>query len=41
MQVEKMAMSNPGAVIGNSGLVSVPKDQLPREKYPYNPIELE
>lgn len=40
MQVEKMAMSNPGAVIGNSGLISVPKDQLPREKYPYNPIEL-
>ena len=41
-QAEKAAMSNPNAVIGNSGLVTVPKgEKIVTKILPYNPIELE
>ena len=41
-QAEKAAMNNPNAVIGNSGLVTVPKgEKIVTKKLPYNPIELE
>jgi len=41
-QAEKAAMNNPNAVIGNSGLVTVPKgEKMVTKILPYNPIELE
>ena len=41
-QAEKAAMNNPNAVIGNSGLVTVPKgEKIVTKILPYNPIELE
>ena len=41
-QAEKTAMSNPNAVIGNSGLITVPKgEKMVTIILPYNPIELE
>ena len=41
-QAEKTAMSNPNAVIGNSGLITVPKgEKMVTKILPYNPIELE
>ena len=41
-QAEKAAMNNPNAVIGNSGLITVPKgEKMVTKILPYNPIELE
>ena len=41
-QAEKAAMNNPNAVIGNSGLLTVPKgEKMVTKTRPYNPIELE
>ena len=41
-QAEKAAMNNPGALIGSSGLVTLPKgEKMVTKTLPYNPIELE
>ena len=41
-QAEKAAMNNPNAVIGNSGLLTVPKgEKMVTKTRPYNPIELQ